>query len=83
MLIKLYQWANSLLSTPAWLIGAMDATVTSACKYCMALRTAFFVAGFVLLFVWWFLGLPLMVIPVALTWGERYEHSERMKGNIQ
>ena len=83
MLIKLYQWANGLLRAPAWLTAAMDATVTSACKYCMALRTAFFVAGFALLSVSWFLGLPLILVSVALTWGERYEHSESMKGNIK
>lgn len=83
MIIKFYRWLDSVLHAPAWLMTAMDATVASACKYCMAVRTVLFVAGVALLFSFLFVGLPLILIAVALTWGERYEHSELLKGNIK
>ena len=66
------RWMATAVQPGSWLVRAMDATITSQCKYCMAARAVILTAGVFLLYFLWWLGALLIFTAVALTWGERY-----------
>jgi len=67
------QWLKAAVQPGSPLVVFMDWTLTSKCKYCMALRAMLFGAGVtLLLFGWWLTALVFLLIPVLLTLGERY-----------
>ena len=66
-----YAWIAKAVQPESPLVRGMDMLITSQCKYCMALRAVLSTVGIMLMYPHWIIGSCLILLTLALTWGER------------